>query len=489
MPRKYILIISNLIIAFIIMLGFVLVIYTNTISCYQLVQTQIEETVTLTVDQITQKVESWMIEPVIVAKTMASDRFLQNWIAAEQDNLSSADYENTLCHYLKNFQEKYHYDTVFFVSSSSGRYYYQDGINKIVSPQDEHDIWYYNFLEMNQENDIELDLNQTANDAVTIFTNFRMEDDEGNLLGVAGVGFSVANIQQGIEEYEERSGMTLHILNQGSADNSFDRPYKSFISEEELQEALGGNSQIDIAQFQENTLNWVDFEDGTNCVIVKEIPSLRWYLIAYKTSDSIAQIFFQQMSHNFIYIVLILFSCVAITSAVAIYMNGKLLKMENIDALTDIPNNRLFEQQFRTMHRKRGSGQQTFFMFDIDHFKNLNDSKGHLYGNMVLSYVAKELKELISDRGICARWGGDEFVGALYLSSEEAKVLLGQFAHRLEYDHEEFHVTISCGLTQVKKKSTLTELIAQADHALYYAKEHGRNNVTVYENISTTVSM
>lgn len=470
-------------IAFIILIGFILVIYTNTISYYQLVQTQIEDIVTLTVDQITQKVENWMTEPVIVAKTMSSDRFLQDWITEEQDNLDNADYENTLCEYLKSFQEKYDYDTVFFVSSYSNRYYYQEGINKIVSTQDEHDIWYYNFLDMNQEYDIELDLNQTANDAVTIFTNFRVEDDAGNLLGVAGLGFSVANIQQRIEEYEEMSDMTVHIFNEGSADNSFDRPYKSFIDEAELQEALGGNSDIDINQFQENTLNWVTIGDERKCIIVREIPSLHWYLIAYKTGDSISQIFFRQMSYNFIYILVILAGCIAVTSVVAIYMNSKLMQMENVDALTDIPNSRLFEQQFKKMHRKWERKYQTFFMFDIDHFKQLNDSKGHLYGNMVLSYVAKELRELVSNQGICARWGGDEFIGVLTLSDEETKLLLEQFAKKLECNHEEFHVTISCGLTQVKKKSTLTELIERADSALYYAKEHGRNNIAIYEKV------
>jgi hypothetical protein len=213
--KKHILLITNLVIVFFIVAGFTAVVYQNTLSYQELAEKHLENIVSLTETDISKYIENTMDKPIMVSKTMANDVFLKTWLSHEPENTQNEEYLDQLFRYLKAYQTKYDYTTVFCISDQTGNYYYQDGLNKTLSRQDEHDIWYFNFVDLGQEYDLEVDTNEKSNNTISIFINFRVVGDGGKLLGVIGVGFEVASIEDVIQRYENTYDLAVYIVNIG----------------------------------------------------------------------------------------------------------------------------------------------------------------------------------------------------------------------------------------------------------------------------------
>lgn len=126
-----------------------------------------------------------------------------------------------------------------------------------------------------------------------------------------------------------------------------------------------------------------------------------------------------------------------------------------------------------------------FVMMDVDDFKNINDSFGHLFGDEVISKVAEVLQECLRNRGIAGRFGGDEFFMLLegFESRDEVRNLLKTIVKHLYYVYEpKYKITCSIGLSQYPKDGVeYEELMEKADKALYIAKEKGKNRHVIYD--------
>jgi diguanylate cyclase (GGDEF)-like protein len=125
-------------------------------------------------------------------------------------------------------------------------------------------------------------------------------------------------------------------------------------------------------------------------------------------------------------------------------------------------------------------------IIDIDHFKRVNDKFGHLYGDEVLLLLSRNMKRIFRQRDKLFRFGGEEFVVVLDRTSEEnAKAVLNRFREAIEQFHfpQVEKITISIGFVRLDKADVSSALIGRADQALYYAKQHGRNQVCFYEEL------
>ena len=160
------------------------------------------------------------------------------------------------------------------------------------------------------------------------------------------------------------------------------------------------------------------------------------------------------------------------------------------DELTGLYNYRSLMEKLSEYFNlaKRQSMDFSIGMVDIDHFKKVNDTYGHLVGNDVLKTLAGILKESFRSTDIVGRYGGEEFVvGMIQVGPDEAYEAMNRFRKRVEdFDWEKIHqglkVTVSAGVTSrsVRNYRTVMEMIEDADEALYTSKESGRNRVTVY---------
>lgn len=164
-----------------------------------------------------------------------------------------------------------------------------------------------------------------------------------------------------------------------------------------------------------------------------------------------------------------------------------------LDGLTGIPNRRKFDEQFELMWNiaKRDHIPISIIMIDIDHFKLYNDYYGHQAGDECLVQVAQGLSEVIVRKtDLIARYGGEEFVCILPNTDETAAFIIAENLRtniiKLQIPHmkvnDENILTISLGVaTSIPemKDSDYSELIKDADHALYKSKKNGRNKTSI----------
>ncbi|BBD06739.1 sensor domain-containing diguanylate cyclase [Desulfovibrio ferrophilus] len=163
------------------------------------------------------------------------------------------------------------------------------------------------------------------------------------------------------------------------------------------------------------------------------------------------------------------------------------------DALTGLFNRRFFDE---SMNRETREAQETgaplsVVMFDIDHFKNLNDTKGHDAGDVALQSVGRFLGATAGENDIPCRYGGEEFFFIMKGSNYEQALEMGETIRAgiaaLNITHGEIQVSpinVSVGVALYPDHGDTPDKLAKAaDLCLYHAKEHGRNQVVGYETI------
>jgi diguanylate cyclase (GGDEF)-like protein len=165
----------------------------------------------------------------------------------------------------------------------------------------------------------------------------------------------------------------------------------------------------------------------------------------------------------------------------------EIYRLTIIDALTDIHNKRyLLDFLDRELARSTRYGRPlALILFDIDHFKAINDDKGHLCGDFTLRELAACVKGVIRKEELFARYGGEEFAIVLPETSLDGAAAAGErirarvAEHQFQYEGKTYSVTVSLGVSVTCGSPVLTpaELLAMADEKLYQAKREGRNRV------------
>lgn len=162
--------------------------------------------------------------------------------------------------------------------------------------------------------------------------------------------------------------------------------------------------------------------------------------------------------------------------------NSALEELASTDRLTGIWNRRYFEKTTENeMDRaKRYHHPVSLVMFDIDHFKRINDNYGHQAGDEILISVPRLIQDKIRASDSLARWGGDEFIILLPTLSGESAMKLSEKIRHLIAAHEfpdVGFITLSMGVAEFIPNETMWSWIKRADEALYVAKAKGRNQV------------
>ena len=168
----------------------------------------------------------------------------------------------------------------------------------------------------------------------------------------------------------------------------------------------------------------------------------------------------------------------------------KLTSAANTDALTGIYNRRCFMENAAKMAKSAvRSGMEAYIVFfDLDHFKQVNDTYGHLAGDNVLIYVADIVRHLIRENDFFTRYGGDEFILLLMnISKTSAWEIVERIRKNIHqspvnFEDKQISISVSCGIVSVLPGADLPDLIALADHVLYKAKESGRNQTVFYSS-------
>ncbi|MFC5706642.1 putative bifunctional diguanylate cyclase/phosphodiesterase [Aeromonas eucrenophila] len=160
------------------------------------------------------------------------------------------------------------------------------------------------------------------------------------------------------------------------------------------------------------------------------------------------------------------------------------------DPLTQLPNRALLMNHLHhamTRYRRYQTAGFTLIFIDVDHFKQVNDALGHGAGDQLLQELSRRLQSCIRQNDMVARLGGDEFVIYLDNSQQEEDVspvlnrLVGRVSHPFRLQGNELSITVSLGVASVSEQTAdISELLHQADLAMYQAKRNGRSRIVTY---------
>ena len=173
------------------------------------------------------------------------------------------------------------------------------------------------------------------------------------------------------------------------------------------------------------------------------------------------------------------------------FMEKEMRYLATVDQLTKtLTRKEFFEKaiEYKKIAR-REKIHTTFLMIDIDYFKKINDTYGHLAGDEVLRDFGALLNQNKRETDLIGRFGGEEFILRLWDTDVDGAVVYAENIHRnikkldLKYNNIEINFTVSIGISPVdiEHQLEINKLIEQADNALYAAKESGRNKTVVYK--------
>lgn len=468
----------NILICIVILMGFIAVGITGYTTYSEIINDDIVNISKLTSTNIYSEIRNELTKPIFVSLTMANDSFLKNWFEDEKAGNNADAHQRELQSYLLGIKDKYGYDSVFLISEFSKYYYHFNGINKVMSPNDGHDQWYYSFLDSHLAYDLDVDTDEANKGRLSVFINCRITDEHGDLMGVTGVGLEIDQIQSLLKSYKENFNLEAMLF---SADG--------VVQVDSNTENIENKNIFDVIELGENKVQIINNRQSLEVFqffdqpydgyyITRYIEDLDWYLMVKKDTSVLETSFYSQLIRD-ILIYAVVVTCVLIIANRIIKQNDKeLRKMAKTDLLTKLINRRGFNDLLEAKMNETPNQMPFFvFVFDIDNFKKVNDNHGHLIGDSVLCAISQVASDIFSKRGVIARWGGDEFAGYICAEEEDAIGDIDAFFERIRNDPEfkQYNTTVSMGVTRSHKIDTVDTLIYRADKALYEAKGSGKN--------------
>ncbi len=443
------------------------------------------EVLPLISNNIYSEIQQVLINPINNSSIMANDEFLIDWVLSGEKN------PDEVVRYLKRIKEKYNYFSSFFVSENTGNYYYYDGILKKISTTDPHDVWYYDFVRKDIPFDLDVDKDEASAGTITVFINHRLEDLDGNMLGVTGIGLKMETIGQTLKDYQEKYGHLIYMVDStGLVQVHTDI---NLIEKLNIRDMPGAGSLTDKILSSKQGTSIFEYKDPKYDLIISSryFPDLDWFLIVEADQKSTLQMARNYLIGNIIIGIIVTSLVILLVALTVNLFHSKIEAMAIIDDLTGLYNRRKIQELFHReiMYARRYKQPLSMMMIDIDSFKSINDLYGHLAGDEYLRLLSDTLRKGIREIDYIGRWGGEEFVvilpntdSAHAMHAAERLVRLAS-AVESQTGKGEISRTISIGVsTSVSGEPEMDEMTALADKALYRAKAEGRDRAYASDN-------
>ena len=435
----------------------------------------------LTSDTVYSEIQKDLVRPVLISSMMARDTFLRDWVVAgEQD-------PEQMTRYLQEVLSHYDAFTAFFVSDKTRLYYQAKGILKQVSEHEARDQWYWHTRSMQAPYEINADVDMANADRLTFFINYKVFDYDNNFIGVSGVGLAVDAVVKLIDDYQERYQRSVFFVDSsgqitltGASGGPMGAKVGQLLSD--VKPLAGLLSQL--PKPQSGSFEY-QVENNGHFLNVRYIPELNWYLFVDQHEGQSLGTIRQTLYLNLLICLLVTAIVLASVGIVMRRYQRRIEALATTDVLTELPNRRGFNilAGQALQEAKRSQNPLHALLIDLDHFKQLNDTYGHLAGDEVLRAFARQLRSNLRKADIVCRWGGEEFILLLKdTDSTTAQQLAEKIRAQTEQKHYPFagvnlHISTSMGLTELRADDSLDSLLGRADKALYRAKASGRNRL------------
>lgn len=437
----------------------------------------------LTSDTVYSEIQKDLVRPILISSMMSRDTFMRDWVVNGEQN------PEQMTRYLNEVMTHYGAYTAFFVSNSTLTYYHAKGVLKQIKVEEPRDAWYFRVRDMKDPYEINVDPDLANKDNLTFFINYKVYDYHDRFIGAAGVGLTVDAVIKLIDKYQQRYQRSVYFVDtfgrlvltgaEGGPEGAHIgqslgeiESMKSLVSQ--LPKPHSGSYEYS-AEGQGHFLN------------VRFIPELNWYLFVDKREDGALSEIRQSLYLNLLICLLVTLSVLALLNRVIKRYQRKIQAQATLDSLTELPNRRGFDLlAAQALHEaQRETKPLTALLIDLDHFKALNDTYGHMAGDQVLIGFARDLQSCLRHADIVCRWGGEEFIVLLKDTDgdtgQNIAEKIRQHVEKQEYAYNghTLNLTVSIGATTLQRDDTLHSLLSRADHAMYRAKQTGRNRTCV----------
>lgn len=416
-------------------------------------------------ERIHDAINNELTKSIAVSRTMARDEFLIERLKHENEYDLQTNVKD-FADFLTSIREGLGYESTFLVSDGSRYYYSHAGLNKKIDVvNDAHDIWYKVFVEQNKEYELNVDEDQTKQDSLTIFINTRIEDTDGKLIGVCGMGVQMDNLVDMLRQYEEmyhvnidmvdQSGLVLVDTDVDNIEHTIDRDVPTVInSDNEYVFKLMGNSFV-----------------GT-----RYVPDLSWFLVIRNKGDYVNSAY-TKLLINYLIMLGILVVLMLISIYVVMRRESLLDASSSIEVLTGLNSRRVYEE-YLTLLRSKGLREVTYVSLDLNGLKRVNDNQGHLAGDELITAAGNYIRDYFGNMGRCFRIGGDEFAVIIDHCNVDKEKMYREFKDLVADWHgslaKELSISVGivCGsdhdIEDLKKLIELADIEMYKDKAIYY---------------------
>lgn len=432
----------------------------------------------LTSDNIYSEIQRDLLQPIFISSLMAHDTFVRDWALSGEEN------PQKIIKYLDEIRSRYDTITSYFVSEKTRNYYHPSGIIKQVQEDDPADAWYFRSRDAKKPYEVNIDHDTVNRSRISIFVNYQVRDFDGNIIGITGVGLSVNSVTSLIETYQARYGRTIYFVdNQGHVTLRG----SGFGNARSLHERPG--MRYHATQILTSPGASISYEEDGHTYFVNSrlVPEFGWLLIV-EQSDLASNSRIQGTLFINIAISLLITVIVGLVAYLTVrnYQN-RLEELASRDKLTGTFNRQVFDMVFEQTTRSaaRQKSPLSVMTFDLDGFKEINDTYGHPGGDTVLREVLTSVRLQLRDADLICRWGGDEFV-VLFpgMGRQDALSCARSLADHIRntpirFGRDNITATISAGVTQYRDGEDLDTLMSRVDNALYTAKAAGRDHISL----------
>lgn len=377
---------TNALICLIIVIGFLSTALLSYQANYSASLKNIEEVSSLTSESIYYQLTTTFSKPIHVSLTMANDSLLREYVADESQELNNQEYTNTIANYLDQYQKKYDYDSVFLISTKSQRYYNFHGIDRIMTEDNSENVWYYQFLESNEDYSLNVDNDEAAHDDMTVFINCKIRNSQNQVMAVVGVGVKLESLQVLFEGYEKQFGVNICLVdNNGKVQISTKNLNENYFEiknlEDKKEEILSHNDEAH--QFWTKNYNT---QHNDNYMVSRYIEDLSWHLIIDQDNGSVIQSFRNQLSLTIFIIIMIVIGILMIVTKVIKEFNKQVQQREEaFRTVTEKLYDNIYELNITNNCTANASTQR--------YFESLGVGEGISYDDGIMIIAQKQIKE------------------------------------------------------------------------------------------------
>jgi diguanylate cyclase (GGDEF)-like protein len=352
--------------------------------------------------------------------------------------------------------------------------------------KDAHDIWYYDFINSGERVALDVDTDEVSAGKLTIFINYRVENIDGDLLGVVGVGIDMSDIAALLQETQETYGRVVYMVDESGLIQAHSN--MQVIEKQNIRTSYGIDKIADtILSSTENTLDThYEGESGNILLTSRYIPHIKWYIIVEQDERISLQIVRKMFLRTLLIGLFASILALIISIRVVKKYNQNLENSSRLDHLTQVSNRMELDHRLQTEFAfcRRNGETISLLMIDLDNFKRINDSFGHIAGDDTLVQFTRLVSSSLRITDSFGRWGGDEFLLILpRTKGPEGVYIANQLRSKVAASDIflKYSLTISIGVAELTEIDTMESLLSRTDKALYRAKDAGKDQIFFQE--------